>query len=62
MLVVAKKNIEYAKVPYRIGDQFEASVRDASILIALGAASQVLEPVPEVRKRQYRRRDMQAKG
>lgn len=74
--LIARKRTTYAARDLQPGDRFEASRRDAVVLVAIGAAKQadadpadteqtIAEPdipPPRRRRRQYRRRDMIAEG
>lgn len=46
MRLVANKPMEYARVKYAKGGRFEASERDARVLIGIGHASQDLGDLP----------------
>lgn len=77
MKLTAKASMEYAKRRLRPGDAFDASTRDARVLVLIGkakyaeteaeadvdaeATEQVVEPRTTSR-RQYRRRDLQAQA
>jgi hypothetical protein len=72
MKLIAKAAYSYASRRLRAGDEFEASEKDADILLAIGRAERYVEPkvakcgtmatektAPRV-KRAYKRRDMRA--
>ena len=67
MQLVAIKKLKYGRTVYAAGERFEATQRDAQVLIATKLADQWLETVvpveviPPARKRgRYQTRDMRA--
>ncbi|MBK3872143.1 hypothetical protein GFL01_10150 [Pseudomonas stutzeri] len=67
--MTAKKELRYAGRQVLAGKEFEATEKDAKILIAINRASWAVDPVPEPqpeqkeeapKKRAYKRRDMTA--
>ncbi|MGK8471198.1 hypothetical protein ACRS34_09655 [Stutzerimonas stutzeri] len=69
MRLTAKKELRYAGRQVLAGKEFEATEKDAKILIAINRASLAVDPMPEPqpeqkeeapKKRAYKRRDMTA--
>jgi len=56
MRLVAEKRLKYGNKVYQAGQTFEATVRDAQVLIAARLARQDLTPVPAG----YQTREMRA--
>lgn len=71
MRLTAKKELRYAGRQVLAGKEFEATEKDAKILIAINRACLAVDPMPEPepepeqkeeapKKRTYKRRDMKA--
>lgn len=69
MRLTAKKELRYAGRQVLAGKEFEATEKDAKILIAINRACLAVDPMPEAEpeqkeeapiKRTYKRRDMTA--
>lgn len=68
MRLTAKRELRYAGRQVRAGEEFEASEKDAKILMVINRAERAADPLPEPeprdedapKKRAYKRRDMTA--